>query len=42
MPCDSINNHILQQEDNKFLWKLKLVTAHEEPLIASDTNYKGA
>ena len=41
MLCDSINNHIIHQEDKEIVWKLKQITEHEEPLNSYHPNYKG-
>ena len=42
MSWDSINNHIVHQEDKDIVWILKQITAREEPLIETQPYYKGA
>ena len=39
--CDSIKNHIVHQDDKGIVWKIKHITAHEEPLNVHQTNHKG-
>ena len=41
MSCDSINNHIVHQEENGIMWKLKHLISYEGLNIASESNDNG-